>query len=137
VSATVSFTYEDEYAAAEIEITGPQRDQPVDGPARFVTGRTANGTRYSYVLNASAKRLWTMQFVLTAQEKEDLEGFFYDSVGGPSLSFTFTSTSGDEYEDVRFVNTSLQLRRIGPAEWAVSITLEVDGILDPQPVEGT
>lgn len=92
---------------------------------RWVTDVTAGGTRYSYKLSSSAKRIWNLQFdFLTAAQWLDLQQFF--DLVGPDEEFTYTHTDGNNYT-ARFVNTELLPTRLLPNLYSVPVQLEVSG----------
>ena len=109
-----------------ITLNGPRSDQAIDKPVpRWVTDLTQGGTRYSYKLNSSTKRIWTLQFdFLTSAQKSDLETFFDTYAEGPENTFTYTHTDGNSYT-ARFAMTDLNFVRVGPNLWQVTMILEI------------
>lgn len=87
--------------------------QSVRPQARFVSGRTVNGTTYTYQKNAVTQNVWVLEFRdLTAVQKKNLQTYFNDVAKGPSNTFSYTHTDDTTYTDVRFMDNVLEFDRI-------------------------
>ena len=87
--------------------------QDVRPQARFVSGRTVNGTTYAYQKNAMTQNIWVLNFRdLTAAQKIALQTYFNDTAKGPSNTFSYTHTDGTTYTGVRFMDNVLEFDRI-------------------------
>lgn len=107
-----------------VSIQGPTATDCILLP-RFVTGRSANGTRYAYTTTTTKRWEWTLQFRgLTTADKNKLENFFSDTVKGPHGTFAYTHTDGSSYAACRFVDTALPLGRIDDNTWDVTVRIE-------------
>lgn len=97
-----------------VVVNGPVGgSQSVRPQARYVSGRTVNGTTYAYQKNDVTQNMWTLNFRdLTSTQRTDLQTFFNDKAKGPSNTFDYTHTSGTEYSGVRFEDNVLLFDRI-------------------------
>lgn len=87
--------------------------QNVRPQARFVSGRTVNGTTYTYQKNSVTQNIWVLNFRdLTAAQKTNLQTYFNDVAKGPSNTFSYTHTDGTTYTGVRFMDNVLEFDRI-------------------------
>ena len=87
--------------------------QAVRPQARFVSGRTVNGTTYAYQKNSMTQNIWVLEFRdLTAAQKALLQTYFNDTAKGPSNTFTYVHTDGTSYSGVRFMDNVLEFSRI-------------------------
>ena len=87
--------------------------QDVRPKARFVSGRTVNGTTYVYQKNDQTQNVWVLAFNdLTAAQKTALQTYFQDVAKGPSNTFSYTHTDGTTYTGVRFLDNVLEFSRI-------------------------
>jgi hypothetical protein len=87
--------------------------QDVRPQARFVSGRTVNGTTYAYQKNSMTQNIWVLNFRdLTAAQKIALQTYFNDTAKGPSNTFSYTHTDGTAYTGVRFMDNVLEFDRI-------------------------
>ena len=87
--------------------------QNVRPQARFVSGRTVNGTTYAYQKNEMTQNVWVLDFRdLTAAQKTALQTYFNDTAKGPSNTFSYTHTDGTTYTGVRFIDNVLEFSRI-------------------------
>ncbi|AMV20574.1 hypothetical protein [Planctomyces sp. SH-PL14] len=119
---TVLFAHGD----AEVEVNGPRGDQSYTPVPRFVRGQSQAGHTYAYQTSDTNLRNWSLEFpFLTDADQLNLQDFFDNEVAGPSAQFTYTHTDGVE-RPCRFVNTSLPFQRVGPNQWSLGVTLEVD-----------
>ena len=106
--------------------------QDVRPKARFVSGRTVNGTTYTYQKNDQTQNVWVLDFRdLTAAQKTALQTYFQDTAKGPSNTFSYTHTDGTTYTGVRFVDNVLEFSRIDggkffSAQIRLLIAAEVD-----------
>lgn len=125
MATTVSFALLSSSSAIS-GIKGPSFvGQPVRARRRFVSGASADGTRYTYQPASLSLWLWEMQFDdLTAADKQSLESFFLNDARGPSEQFTYTHTDGTAYT-ARFDQDQLVWTRSGPNLWAIALALEV------------
>lgn len=113
-----------------ITISGPASDQPIEPLAQYVTDIAQNGTRYSYRMSSGENRTWSLQLdFLTTEEKDDLESFYHDVVGGPSETFTWLHTDGNSYT-ARFINTNLPWQRVFSNLWKVALQIEILDTID-------
>lgn len=118
--STVLFETDD----ASVEVNGPNGDQPYTPLPQVVTGLSQSGERYVYRTNSSDKRQWTLTFdFVTEAQKQGLDWFYAEVVGGPAEEFSYRDTE-DVERTVRFVNTNLPWQRQGPNQWSVVVTLE-------------
>jgi hypothetical protein len=107
--------------------------QPVTPKARYVSGRTVNGTTYAYQKNDVTQNVWALSFNdLTAAQKTALQTYFNDVAKGPSNTFSYTHTDGTVYTGVRFIDNVLEFSRIDggkffSAQIRLLIAAEVDG----------
>jgi hypothetical protein len=111
-----------------VAVNGPVGGgQNVSPQARFVSGRTVNGTVYAYQKNDVTQNVWTLDFAdLTAAQRTSLQTFFNDKAKGPSNPFDYTHTSGTEYSAVKFEDNVLRFRRIdGGAFFSCTLKLIV------------
>jgi len=116
-----------------LSIVGPVGGgQPVRPQARYVSGRTVNGTTYAYQKNDMTQSVWVLNFVdLTAAQKTALQTYFNDIVKGPSLAFDYLHTNATDYAGVRFLDNVLEFSRIdGGAFFSCSISLLIAGEVD-------
>jgi hypothetical protein len=116
-----------------LSIVGPVGGgQPVSPKARYVSGRTVNGTTYAYQKNDVTQSTWTLKFVdITRLQKAALQTYFNDIVKGPSLAFDYLHTNAIDYPGVRFLDNVLEFSRIdGGAFFSCSIKLLIDGEVD-------
>ena len=99
--------------------------QSVRPQPRFVSGRTVNGTTYTYQKNDQTQNVWVLDFRdLTAAQKTALQTYFNDVAKGPSNTFSYTHTNGTIYTGVRFMDNVLEFNRIdGGAFFSCSIKL--------------
>lgn len=119
---TVLFVHGD----AEVEVNGPRGDQSYTPVPRFVRGQSQAGHTYAYQTSDTNLRNWSLEFpFLTDADQLNLQDFFDNEVAGPSAQFAYTHTDGVE-RPCRFVNTSLPFQRVGPNQWSLGVTLEVD-----------
>ena len=87
--------------------------QNVRPQARFVSGRTVNGTTYAYQKNSMTQNIWVLSFNdLTAAQKVALQTYFNDVAKGPSNTFSYTHTDETVYAGTRFVDNVLEFSRI-------------------------
>jgi hypothetical protein len=87
--------------------------QSVRPQARFVSGRTVNGTTYAYQKNDVTQNIWVLAFQdLTAAQKIALQTYFNDVAKGPSNTFSYTHTDATVYAGVRFIDNVLEFSRI-------------------------
>jgi len=87
--------------------------QPVRPQGRFVSGRTMNGTTYTYQKNNVTQNIWVLSFRdLTAAQKIALQTYFNDVAKGPSNTFSYTHTDGTVYTGTRFIDNVLEFSRI-------------------------
>jgi len=87
--------------------------QSVRPQPRFVSGRTQNGTTYTYHKNNVTQNIWVLAFNdLTAAQKALLQTYFNDVALGPSNTFSYTHTNGAVYTGVRFADNVLEFSRI-------------------------
>ena len=106
--------------------------QDVRPKARFVSGRTVNGTTYTYQMNDQTQNVWVLDFRdLTAAQKVLLQTYFQDTAKGPSNTFSYTHTDGTTYTGVRFLDNVLEFSRIDggkffSAQIRLLIAAEVD-----------
>ena len=106
--------------------------QDVRPKARFVSGRTVNGTTYTYQKNDQTQNVWVLDFRdLTAVQKTALQTYFQDTAKGPSNTFSYTHTDGTTYTGVRFLDNVLEFSRIdGGAFFSCSISLLIAAEVD-------
>lgn len=125
-SSTVSF----ESGSTTVSITGPSGRQEIEPFPNYVTDLTPDGTRFVYKANSSSKRIWRLRFpLLTEAEKDDLDGFYRNTVNGPENQFTYTHTDGTAYT-ARFINPQPPVtRRRGPGLFSAEIDLEIDAAI--------
>ena len=97
-----------------VSLNGPVGGgQDVRPQARFVSGRTVNGTTYAYQKNSRTQNIWVLNFRdLTAAQKKKLQTYFNDTAKGPSNTFTYKHTDGTTYTGVRFMDNVLEFSRI-------------------------
>lgn len=117
-----------------VTVNGPVGGgQPVRPQARFVSGRTVNGTTYTYQKNDVTQNIWVLSFNdLTAAHKTALQSMFNDDTKGPSNSFDYLHTNAVDYAGVRFIDNVLEFSRIDggtffTAQIRLLIAAEVDG----------
>ena len=107
--------------------------QNVRPQARFVSGRTVNGTTYAYQKNSMTQNIWVLDFRdLTAAQKTALQTYFNDVAKGPSNTFSYTHTDGTTYTGVRFMDNVLDFNRIDGGKFfscqiRLLVAAEVDG----------
>ena len=107
--------------------------QNVRPQARFVSGRTVNGTTYTYQKNSMTQNIWVLDFRdLTAAQKTALQTYFNDVAKGPSNTFSYTHTDGTAYSGVRFMDNVLDFSRIDGGKFfscqvRLLVAAEVDG----------
>ena len=107
--------------------------QNVRPQARFVSGRTVNGTTYDYQKNSMTQNIWVLDFRdLTAAQKTALQTYFNDVAKGPSNTFSYTHTDGTTYTGVRFMDNVLDFNRIDGGKFfscqiRLLVAAEVDG----------
>ena len=107
--------------------------QSVRPQPRFVSGRTQNGTTYTYQKNDVTQNIWLLSFNdLTAAHKTALQSMFNDDTKGPSNSFDYLHTNAVDYAGVRFIDNVLEFSRIDggtffTAQIRLLIAAEVDG----------
>ena len=106
--------------------------QSVRPQARFVSGRTVNGTTYTYQKNDQTQNIWVLSFKdLTAAQKAALQTYFTDVAQGPSNTFSYTHTDATVYTGVRFVDNVLEFSRIdGGAFFSCQIKLLIAAEVD-------
>ena len=106
--------------------------QSVRPQARFVSGRTVNGTTYTYQKNDQTQNIWVLSFKdLTAAQKAALQTYFNDVAKGPSNTFSYTPTDAPVYTGVRFVDNVLEFSRIdGGAFFSCQIKLLIAAEVD-------
>ena len=99
--------------------------QDVRPQARFVSGRTVNGTTYAYQKNSMTQNIWVLKFRdLAAAQKIALQTYFNDVAKGPSNTFSYTHTDSTVYTGVRFMDNVLEFDRIdGGAFFSCQIRL--------------
>ena len=99
--------------------------QDVRPQARFVSGRTVNGTTYAYQKNDATQNIWVLDFRdLTAAQKTALQTYFNDVAKGPSNTFSYTHTDATVYTGVRFLDNVLEFSRIdGGAFFSCTVKL--------------
>jgi len=91
-------------------VGGGQSVRPQD---RFVSGRTVNGTTYTYQKNDQTQNVWVLSFNdLTAAQKTALQTYFNDVAKGPSNTFSYTHTDATVYTGSRFIDNVLEFSRI-------------------------
>lgn len=111
--------------ASTIEVPGPPKETQIAAPAVFVTGSTVGGVRFGYKASGSVRELWTVPLeALNGTQKQALQTFFYTTVGGPGVTFTYTHTDEQSYT-AQFVGPGLQWRRQNAEMWDCSVVLEV------------
>ena len=116
-----------------LSIVGPVGGgQPVSPKARYVSGRTVNGTTYAYQKNDVTQTVWTLDFVdITRLQKAALMTWFNDIVKGPSFAFDYLHTNAIDYAGVRFLDNVLEFSRIdGGAFFSCTIKLLIDSEVD-------
>ena len=107
--------------------------QNVRPQARFVSGRTVNGTTYTYQKNSVTQNIWVLNFRdLTAAQKTNLQTYFNDVAKGPSNTFSYTHTDATVYTGVRFVDNVLAFSRIDGGKFfscqiKLLMAVEIDG----------
>ena len=107
--------------------------QNVRPQARFVSGRTVNGTTYAYQKNSMTQNIWVLDFRdLTAAQKTALQTYFNAVAKGPSNTFSYTHTDGTTYTGVRFMDNVLDFNRIDGGKFfscqiRLLVAAEVDG----------
>ena len=107
--------------------------QNVRPQARFVSGRTVNGTTYAYQKNSMAQNIWELAFRdLTAAQKTALQTYFNDVAKGPSNTLSYTHTDGTAYSGGRFMDNVLDFSRIDGGKFfscqiRLLVAAEVDG----------
>ena len=107
--------------------------QNVRPQARFVSGRTVNGTTYAYQKNSMTQNIWVLDFRdLTAAQKTALQTYFNDVAKGPSNTFSYTHPDGTTYTGVRFMDNVLDFTRNAGAKFfscqiRLLVAAEVDG----------
>jgi hypothetical protein len=117
--------------ATTVTLNGPVGGQPVEPTARFVSGKTVNGTRYAYQKNQITQSIWALQFNdLTAAQKTSLLTFFQDTAKGPTNTFSYTHTDGTAYTGVRFAESVLQFQRLDSEFFTCQIRLEMAQNID-------
>jgi len=106
--------------------------QSVRPQPRFVSGRTVNGTTYTYQKNDQTQNIWVLDFRdLTAAQKVLLQTYFNDVAKGPSNTFSYTHTDATTYTGVRFIDNVLEFSRIdGGAFFSCSIKLLIAAEVD-------
>jgi hypothetical protein len=106
--------------------------QSVRPQPRFVSGRTINGTTYTYQKNDVTQNVWVLSFNdLTAAQKTALQTYFNDVAKGPSNTFSYTHTDATVYTGVRFIDNVLEFSRIdGGAFFRCSIKLLIAAEVD-------
>ena len=106
--------------------------QSVRPQPRFVSGRTVNGTTYTYQKNDQTQNVWVLDFRdLTAAQKVLLQTYFNDVAKGPSNTFSYTHTDATTYTGVRFIDNVLEFSRIdGGAFFSCSIKLLIAAEVD-------
>lgn len=98
--------------------------------SRTISELTANRDIYSYQITSSKIRRWPLVFNdLTTAQKDNLVNFFTDDVIGPTNAFSYTHTDGTVYSNVRFENDSLQVERVHPGIFRVSVVLRVAALI--------
>ncbi len=99
--------------------------QSVRPQPRFVSGRTQNGTTYTYHKNNVSQNIWVLAFKdLTAAQKTALQTYFNDVAKGPSNTFSYTHTDAVTYTGVRFLDNVLEFSRIdGGAFFSCTVKL--------------
>ena len=99
--------------------------QSVRPQPRFVSGRTQNGTTYTYHKNNVSQNIWVLAFKdLTAAQKTALQTYFNDVAKGPSNTFSYTHTDATVYTGVRFLDNVLEFSRIdGGAFFSCTVKL--------------
>jgi hypothetical protein len=112
-----------------VEINGPRITNGTLLPM-FVSGLSADHTRWAYQTASSKLRQWSMQLAdLTTAQKKALEDFFTDTAKGPTNTFSYTHTDGSDYT-ARFASTELIWTRHDGNRWDVDITLETSAQID-------
>ena len=107
--------------------------QNVRPQARFVSGRTVNGTPCAYQKNSMTQNIRVLDFPdLTAAQKTALQTYFNDVAKGPSNTFSYTHTDGTTYTGVRFMDNVLDFNRIDGGKFfscqiRLLVAAEVDG----------
>ena len=106
--------------------------QSVRPQPRFVSGRTVNGTTYTYQKNDQTQNVWVLDFRdLTKAQKVLLQTYFNDVAKGPSNTFTYVHTDATTYSGVRFIDNVLEFSRIdGGAFFSCSIKLLIAAEVD-------
>ena len=106
--------------------------QSVRPQPRFVSGRTVNGTTYTYQKNDQTQNVWVLDFRdLTKAQKVLLQTYFNDVAKGPSNTFSYTHTDATTYTGVRFIDNVLEFSRIdGGAFFSCSIKLLIAAEVD-------
>ncbi len=111
----VTFYFPDKASATTtVAVNGPVGGgQPVRPQGRFVSGRTMNGTTYTYQKNNVTQNIWVLSFRdLTAAQKTALQSLFNDDTKGPSNTFDYLHTNEVDYAGVRFIDNVLEFSRI-------------------------
>lgn len=111
-------------SGTSITIPGP-KDSSEDSRPRYVSDESAGGSTWVYKMAATIINEWSLNFdYLSGADKSALIGFFNNTVEGPTNTFTYTHTDGEQYT-VRFKDRALKFRRRNGNDWSCSFTLIV------------
>lgn len=125
MSSTVNFTK----GASNYDINGPVGNQSISRSSRYSISESHDGTIWSYKRHAGSHRKWRLELTdVTSAQKDNLQSFFDSDAAGPTNTFTYTHTDGTSYT-ARFVQEELQWQRVGPNQWGVSITLDIEAAI--------
>ena len=115
----------------DISIPGPDGPSEVRRLPSFVTGQTMDHTRYSYQLNDSTVRHWSLHFPnLTTADHTTLEDLYHIYLKGSAESFTYQHTDGEVYTEVRWIDPEFRSTRLNDSTWSLDITLELTDQID-------
>lgn len=108
-----------------VSVPGPPGPTQIDLLTGWVTGLSADFTRFAYRTTSSFRRQWSLNLSgLTTTQKNNLETYFRDTAKGPTNTFTYVHTDGTSYASCRFIDTDLRWTRLNNDEWAVAFRLE-------------
>ncbi len=113
--------------ATTITLNGPEGPSDVNCHPNWVSQLSEGLQRWSYRGTDTHLEAWALRLEsLTLAQTQALRGFFYETVKGPTSTFTYTHTDGVSYT-ARFVNTGLKFQRRAHKDWACQIELEISG----------
>ena len=114
------------------DVEGPEGNIDVSPQPQWVTDQTADLTRIAYRTTNTVLSTVKLQLNnLTKAQWQALRSFFFTAVKGPELPFSYTHTDGTTYSNCRFAMPTLEPRRVNGNEYAVAITMDVPGFVDP------